>query len=336
MLGTVVSAKHCIDASYDVFAQNHCLVTWLVLLLVVHAGVALAAEGAWALPPIISVKNLRARAGPAYKWKVANRVISPLSGPIYPGQTGTARVSVDVERTSITKNYVVSGKLIITNPMQNQQLLEVTGLKASFSPLIPLLSPLPQLLDCPAEQLQPGQSLSCNFRIDLPSGVVNTLTPQVLVKGMPQLEGEPLTLSWPSDEDRQLPSGKVVDAESSCALIQTQVLGGDLQQLVQVSAAGEYQDMFSTGLEVCEDKASLEYTVTVVSLNCAGWLRSAAGCDCAGFTVQELSCRVAAAYCACCIAWQNNSSGSRQGSRRTTTEVAVQDLQLPRPQQQQQ
>lgn len=174
-------------------------------------------------------------------------------------------MAVDVERTSITKNFVVSGKLLITNPLQNQQPMEVTGLKAKFSPLVPLLSPLPQQLDCPVGVLQPGQSLSCNFRLELPSGVVNTFTPQVLLAGMPQLEGQPLNLSWPSDEDRQLPTGKVVDEESSCALIQTQVQGGELQRLVQVSAAEEQQDILGAGLEVCDEKASLEYTVTVVS-----------------------------------------------------------------------
>jgi hypothetical protein len=226
---------------------------------------ALAAQQALALPPIITVKNLRAKSGPAFKWKVENHVTTPFSGPVYPGKTSTARVTVDVQRTSIAKGYVVTGKLIVTNPLQNNQPLSVTAVKASFSPRVPLLTPLPQQLNCSQETLQPGQSLPCSFRLELSSSTATALTPLVLIKGMPQLEGEPLALNWPSDEEHQLPNGKVVDQESSCALIQTRVSAGDLQGVVRVSTAEVYEDMLQAGLEVCAEKAALQYDVTVVS-----------------------------------------------------------------------
>jgi hypothetical protein len=228
---------------------------------------AFAAQQALALPPIITVKNLKAKSGPAYRWKVESHVSSPFNGPVYPGKAGTARVTVDITRTSITKGYVVTGKLLVTNPLQNSQPLSVTGLKASFGPVVPLLTPLPQQLDCPQETLQPGQSLSCSFRVELSSSAANTMTPIVLIKGLPQLQGEPMALIWPSDEEHQLPNGKVVDQESSCALIQMQVAAGDLQPVVRVSTGKDHEDMLQAGLEVCDERAKLAYDVTVVSLS---------------------------------------------------------------------
>lgn len=218
-------------------------------------------------PIIITVKNLKAKSGPAYKWTVNSHVRNPFTGPVYPGKTSTARVTVDVQRTSITKNYVVTGKLIVTNPLQNTQPITVTGLKASFGQLLPLVTGQPPLpLDCPQQTLESGQSLSCSFRLELSSAgsVATTLTPLVFIQGMPQLQGEPLPLQWPEDEDHQLPNGQVVDQESSCALIQLQVVAGELQPVVRVSTSKDYEDMLQAGLEVCDERVALEYDVSVV------------------------------------------------------------------------
>lgn len=50
------------------------------------------------LPPplVITLKNVRSKAGPTYKWEVTSRLAQGLDGPLYPGQSGTARVALDV------------------------------------------------------------------------------------------------------------------------------------------------------------------------------------------------------------------------------------------------
>jgi hypothetical protein len=227
-------------------------------------GVALAAQSAVALPAIITVKGLKAKAGPAYKWSFNSKVTTPFTGTLYPGQNRTAKVTLDIERTSVDRGYILTGKFIITNPLQNQQLLEITGLKAVFGPLP---KPVAQALDCPGAVLEAGQSLPCSFRFDLPNDKLTTMTPVVLVKGMPQLQGESMKLQWPTeaDEDRDmLPHGKASE-DNDCALIQLGVAAGGLEQVVRISTDEEDADILKAGMEVCEDDVSLEYNITVVS-----------------------------------------------------------------------
>lgn len=226
---------------------------------------ALAAQSAVALPPIITVKNLKAKAGPAYKWNINSKVATPFNGSLYPGQTSTAKVTVDIERSSVERGYVVTGKYIITNPLQNQQPMDITALKAAFGPRD---APEAKALDCPARVLEPGQSLPCSFRFDLPNDKLTTMTPIVDAIGMPQLQGEVLKLQWPTedDEDRDmLPHGKPSE-DSSCALIQLNAAAGELQQAVYISMDQEDADILAAGVEVCEEDVTLEYNITVVSL----------------------------------------------------------------------
>lgn len=221
--------------------------------------------GAQALPPVVTVKNLKTKSGTAYKWTVSSRVSSPFTAPVYPGQEASAKVAVDVQRTTASKGYVITGKIVVTNPPQNAEALTVIAVKASFEPALPLLTPPPQQLDCPEQSLQPGESLSCSLKVELSSNLVNKLTPLVLVKDLPPLQAESLPLTWPTDEEQQLPGGKVEEPSASCALIQNQIVAGDLQSLVSAKTTAEQSDMLESGLEVCSESATLTYDITVVS-----------------------------------------------------------------------
>lgn len=233
--------------------------------------------GAHALPPVITVKNLRTKTGPAYRWTVSSRVKSPFSGPLYPGQTGMAKVTVDVQRSSASKGYVVSGKLLITNPHKNTDSITVTAVKARFDPLVPLLTPLPKQLDCPQMTLLPGNLMSCNFKFDLSSKVVTSLTPLIVLKNLPEMQGEALNLKW-IDEEEETPSGSKHDEETaSCALIQNQLVTAELDSLATLHTTEEFADTLTTGLEVCNETTSLTYDVQVVSQH-VGYLLSSRAC----------------------------------------------------------
>jgi hypothetical protein len=247
-----------------------------------HAVVGLAAAAHAArptqqlkgLPPIITVKSLRTTTGPSYTFDVSSRLVQGLDAPLYPGQSATAKVAVDVARTKAGQGYLVTGRVIVTNPMRNPEALDVTGLKASWGPSIPLITPPPQALDCPGALLQAGESLSCSFRLELATSIIKTLTPIVLLKGLPQMQGEPLPLDWPSVP--QQPSSAAEDT-TGCALIQNQVIAGDMQPIVRISSSEEEAELMSSGIEVCSDTASFSYDVLVVSLGQAGPAAAAAG-----------------------------------------------------------
>jgi hypothetical protein len=225
-----------------------------------------AAAAAQGLPPIITVKNVRTHVGPTYKWDVRSTVLgAPAVEQLYPGTTASAKVALAVTRTKAGRGFLVTGKVLVTNPRPNAAPLDVKQVKVAWGPVIPLLTPSPTQLDCEARLLAPGKSMSCSFRTEASTGIIKTMTPQVLIAGLPLMQGQPVPIEWSTDAE-PAPGSRAAQDTSGCALISSQVVAGELLQPgVRVSAAKDQADLLTTGVEVCGDSASFTYNIVMVS-----------------------------------------------------------------------
>ena len=133
-------------------------------------------------------RNLQVASGSAYSWQISSTLQSPDNITLYGNETSTATFKVVAKRTPAGNGYTVSGRVVVSNPAHSEA-ISVESIRLMLGPGLPFFGPSPKTLDCRTKTLQPGDLMSCPFKVQLSSTSTKTLAPSVQVSGRRPLTG---------------------------------------------------------------------------------------------------------------------------------------------------
>lgn len=172
--------------------------------------------------------------------------------------------------------YFVAGTLSATNPADAPGPVTVSVYRLLLAPgLFGLLGPTPKALpDCAAGELQPGETASCDFRLQLSGGGANSVAPGATLRGAPAVSGASSPLSFPEpsndaggDETDAAASDDGADGGGSgCAVVSDSIQAGaaaaGFSATTSTSADGGAL-LRDSGARVCGESAVFKYTLQV-------------------------------------------------------------------------